>query len=311
MTDLHEIPLPGLDGANPLGFLAALGTWRTTEAIHPGTRMYWKPINGHWAPVLLNPQSLSEETLAKVLHVELIQMKDHSVFSFANNLNLKPHEFAAQAEQAIEWFFDKNDIISVAFLSAFGSSAITNEDGAIEDTALRTMSGAGNQHFLKTFRALIDAATETHLEKCLFKEWMYDDPLESMGLRWDPGEDIRRALRWRNPSGDPERKKALGMWGANRLAIEALPLLPTAPVGSHLETTGFKGYKSNNTFFVWPLWDVPIGLDTGRSLLALEDLQTGDPNSRNLRACGIPAVFRSQRITNEKFRNFTSAVQID
>lgn len=304
MSDLHEIPLPGLDGTNPLGFLAALGTWRTTDAIHPGTRMYWKPIGGHWAPALLTPQQLDEEALAEDLHAKLIQMKDHPVFTFAKNLNLKPHEFADQAKQAIERFFDNNDLVSVTFLAAFGSAAATNEQGAIEDTALRTMSGAGHQHFLKTMHDLASLTTRDQVHHALFQRWTYPD--EKIGLRWDPGEDKRYALAWKNPSTETTMTQR----GANRLAIEALPLLPTAPVGPRLETTGFIGHKSSNTFFTWPIWDASLSLDSGRSLLALRNSLTDDTDPAALRARGILARFRSKRITTGKFRNFTPAVQV-
>jgi len=304
MTDLHEIPLPGLDGANPLGFLAALGAWRTTEAIYPGTRMLWKPLGGHWAPVLRIHKRLSEEELAEALHGELIKMKDHPVFTLSKNLNLKPAEFATRSAQAIERFLRGDDPISVAFLAAFGSSATNNEQGAIEDTALRTMSGAGHQHFLKTMNDLAALTTPEQIHSALFRTWTYPD--EKIGLRWDPGEDKRYALAWKNPSAETTMTQR----GANRLAIEALPLLPAAPVGAHLETTGFTGHKSSETCFTWPIWDAPLTLDTGRSLLALRELQTDDPEPAALRARGIAATFRSQRITTGKFRNFTPAVQV-
>lgn len=304
MTELHEIPLPGLDGANPLGFLAALGTWRTTDSIHLGARMYWKPAGGHWAPVLLVPKQLSEEALVSQIHAELLNMKDHPAFTFSKNLKLKPAEFAAQAENAIERFFKNDDLVSVAFLAAFGSSVATNEQGDIEDTALRTMSGAGHQHFLKTMNDLAGLTTSDQIHNALFETWGYPD--EKIGLRWDPGEDKRYALAWKNPSSETTMTQR----GANRLAIEALPLLPTAPVGFHLETTGFIGHKSNNTYFTWPIWDAAITLDTGRSLLALRELQSVDSDPAALRSRGITAVFRSQRITIGKFRNFTPAVQV-
>jgi hypothetical protein len=35
MNASHPLLLPGLDGANPLGFLAALGTWRIADQIQP------------------------------------------------------------------------------------------------------------------------------------------------------------------------------------------------------------------------------------------------------------------------------------
>lgn len=302
MSELHEIPLPGLDGANPLGFLAALGTWRTTESIHPGTRMHWKPLGGHWAPVMCLSEKISKEDLVTSLHAELQKMKDHPVFTFANNLKLKPIEFEHQAKQALERFFESDDFVSVAFLCAFGSSVATNEQGDIEDTALRTMSGAGHQHFLKTMNDLASATTREQISSALFETWVYPD--EKVGLRWDPSEDKRYALAWKNPSTETTMTQR----GANRLAIEAMPLLPTAPVGSHLETTGFTGHKSNDTYFSWPIWNTPINLDTVRSLLSLRAIHSDA--SHSLRSRGITAVFRSQRITTGKFRNFTPAVQV-
>jgi hypothetical protein len=304
MSDHHQISLPGLDGANPLGFLAALGTWRTTDCLHPGTRMYWKPTGGHWAPVLRVPKQLSEDELVSALHAELLNMKDHPVFTFANNLKLKPVEFAAQAEEAIERFFKNDDLVSVAFLAAFGSSVATNEQGDIEDTALRTMSGAGHQHFLKTMNDLASITTPEQIHNALFETWVYPD--EKVGLRWDPSEDKRYALAWKNPSTETTMTQR----GANRLAIEALPLLPTSPTGSRLETTGFTGHKSNNTFFFWPIWDAAITLDTGHSLLGLREIQTGASDPDALRSRSVAAVFRSQRITTGKFRNFTPTVQV-
>jgi hypothetical protein len=304
MNPVHEIPLPGLDGANPLGFLAALGTWRTTEAILPGTRMYWKPLGGHWAPSLRAQKQHSEEELACALHTELRKMKDHPVFTFANNLKLTPAEFSAEAEEALKRFFEGYDLASVAFLAAFGSSITTNDQGDIEDTGLRTMSGAGHQHFVKTMNDLARITTAEQIHEALFDAWTYPD--EKVGLRWDPGEDKRYALAWKNPSTDATMTQR----GANRLAIEALPLLSTAPVSSHLETTGFSGHKSNNTFFTWPIWDAPVSLDTGRSLLALIELQSEAPDPAILDARGICAAYRSQRITTGKFRNFTPPVAI-
>lgn len=305
MSQVHEIPLPGLDGSNPLGFLAALGTWRTTESIHPGTRMYWKPLSGHWTPVLVVPVQMSHENLVSALYAELLKMKDHPVFTFAKNIKLKPFEFDEQAKQALGRFFESNDLVSVAFLSAFGSSVATNAQGDIEDTALRTMSGAGHQHFLKTMNDLASLTSPGQIHSALFETWVYPD--EKIGLRWDPSEDKRYALAWKNPSTETTMTQR----GANRLAIEAFPVLPTAPVGKHLETTGFTGHKSNNTFFAWPIWDSPISLDTVRSLLALREIQSNESDPNLLHARNITAVFKSQRITTGKFRNFTPSVQLN
>ncbi len=301
MNALHPLPFPGLDGANPLGFLAALGTWRIADRNQPGTKLHWKPHAGHWTPVLSFPQPLERDPFVAQLHTELAKMRQHRLFTFSQNLKLKPGEFEKEAKAAMERWFNEDDRISAAFFAAFGSTVAINEQGDIEDTALRTMSGAGHQHFLKTMNDLAEVTTEEQLQKTLFETWTYPD--EKIGLRWDPAEDKRYALAWKNPSQDPTRTQR----GANRLAIEALPLLPTSPVGTHLETTGFTGHRSNDTFWTWPIWTPSITLDTGRSLLALRDIQPSSSDSAELRARSIAAVFSSQRITTGKFRNFTPA----
>jgi hypothetical protein len=95
--------------------------------------------------------------------------------------------------------------------------------------------------------------------------------------------------------------------GANRLAIESLPLLPTIPVGSTLRTTGFTGQGSRDTFWTWPIWEGLLPLDVVRSLLALRELQRPEPSRSMLVQMGVVEIYRSQRLTVGKFRNFAPA----
>jgi hypothetical protein len=170
------------------------------------------------------------------------------------------------------------------------------------------MSGAGRQHFLKTMQNLVAQTRTEHMHKTLFQRWDYSDPVRNMSLRWDPYDDNRYALRWSDPSGDPERERGGAMWGANRLAIEGLPLFPVMPGAQQLETTGFRTAGSRETFWTWPIWEPYIGLDEVRSLVALDDLQADTPNRTRLSARGVVEVLRSQRLTVDMYRNFTWGV---
>jgi hypothetical protein len=172
------------------------------------------------------------------------------------------------------------------------------------------MSGAGHQDFLAVARNIVNSTTPRHLERALFQTWQYDDPVEKQTMRWDPIDDIRYALRWRDPSGDPIRKKRGSMLGANRLAIEGLPLLPTIPVRSVLHTTGFSRWDSRVTFWSWPIWQTLLPLDTIRSLLSLSELQLLVPPRRKLVRMGVVEIYRSQRLTVGKFRNFAPAASV-
>ena len=317
MISLTEHPdglvLRGLDGSNPLGFLAALGALRALTLAWPDrpVRMAWTQCEAAWRPLLCLDRALDGKDVVKSLHERLQTMVGHLALRFSDDLSMSPSEFRDHAQTCVtEASLD--DSIAADFAAAFACDALRDlrDKGKdrVQDTALRTMSGAGNQHFLESMRRIIKATTPDHLRKSLFAEWAYDDPLKNLTLRWDPADDRRYARQWRNPSGDPTREKSGGMLGANCLAIEGLPLIVCAPVGARLHTTGFVGRGSRDTYLTWPIWACPVSLDVCRSLLALPALQDNELKSiAGLRDMGIAAAFRSQRITVDKFRNFTPA----
>ncbi|NOX55809.1 MAG: hypothetical protein GXP27_15485 [Planctomycetes bacterium] len=296
-----SLELSGLNGSNLLAFLAAVGTLRSLSTAWPEepVRMYWKRKAG-WCPVIVTEQPLDEETLVATLHRRLRTMHDHPALAVDDNLKIPPDRFRQYAAEACDQAHRTGDRTWADFVAAFGCDVIA-QDKVIQDTAFRTMSGAGHQHFLKTMRELIEVTEPEHLRKALFQPWTYDDGRPS--LRWDPEDDRRYALRWNEPSGDPIRT----VRGANRLAIEALPLFPTAPVRSSLETTGFRTGGSRDTFFTWPIWSCAIPIDVVRTLLAIKELQQDDPDRRRLLAHGVVEVYRCQRLTIGKYRNFAPA----
>jgi len=316
---MHELVLRGLDAANPLGFLAALGSLRvlTLAADDHPPQLAWRKQDGAWRPCLLVAPSLTEEQWSQSLSDACRQVKSDAVLALGDDLNVSPETYRGYSRAAAD-SAGRGDLTHAGFAACFASEALTTKSGAVQDTALRTMSGAGHQHFLKTMRNLIAETNAIHLQKALFSPWRYDDPVRNMTLRWDPEDDSRYALRWSDPSGDPDRQRSGAMWGANRLAIEGLPMLPVMPSARQLETTGFRTagrsrgtfwtWPSRGTFWTWPIWESPVALDTARSLLALSELQSKVPDRSSLQKRGIAEIFRSQRLTVGKFRNFTRGV---
>ena len=307
--DTYELPCSGVDASNPLGFLAALGLLRSASRALPdnNVKMKWEH-NGRWHPVLVMSQPMSADDLIQALHLTLTGRQADGHFCDLGQNTTVPRDIFRTLAQAAVVGGTGRDRTSIDFYAAFGSDALVSEnDGiTIQDTALRTMAGAGHQHFLDTMRNVISACEPEHLQKTVFQTWQYDDPTQTLSLRFDPLDDNRHALRWRNPSGDPDRKKNGSMLGANRLAIEALPLFTTVPGERFLQTTGFKGHRSRDTYFSWPVWTTPVGADVIRSILTLREIQTGK-ETETLLSRSIAAVFRSQRITVGKVRNFTPA----
>jgi hypothetical protein len=309
MNSSSEIELSGIDGGNPLGFLAALGTFHTIGLAwaERSIRMSWRTSHGAWRPVLHGIGAEEIDAFVEALDVALKVMRNHPALTFASDLTIGTDILRGQAKQA-QSAGSSRDRRHADFIAAYGSEATPRTERGMEeniqDTALRTMSGTGHQHFLGFMHELVETTEPNHLTTALFHEWHYTDSGPS--LRWDPNDDRRYALRWGDP-GNSSKSPIRTVRGANRLAIEALPLLPTAPVGKKLETTGFKQQRGEGVFWTWPIWVVALPLDPVRSILALSDLQAPKPDRLSLAARGIAEIFRCQRITVGKYRNFTPA----
>ena len=294
------LPLEALDAANPLAFLAALGLFRVLTRAWPQhqPRLGWERQGGVWRPIIISSPTAKPRDVVAAVHAQLASMANHPAFTFADNLKVPKPVFRSFAENAAQ---NDADHIAAEFAAAFACDALTTDEGDVQDTGFRTMSGAGHQHFLAFMNQLARVTTEENLHSALFAPWRYDE--QKLSMRWDPADDRRYALRWSDPSGDVIRT----VRGANRLAIEALPLFPVAPVGRKVETTGFGSPYGRGTNWTWRIWETPVPLNVCRSLLALSGLQEEIPDRATLRARGIVEIYRCERITIGKFRNFTQS----
>lgn len=304
---MTEMILTALEGGNPLAYLAALGTLRIAALAWPEhhSRLSWRNIEGRWRPCIDSDMDIAIEQWVAGLQDVLTKKDQKRAFQIAADLTIKCSDFRKNALDAQDTSAPDNRNYA-DFLAAFGSEVVESlvngkKTGLIADTVLRTMSGAGHQHFLGFMLELARETNQENLYSSLFNTWNYSDPGPS--LRWDPVDDRRYALRWKQPSGDPVKT----VRGANRLAMEALPLLPTSPCGGRLETTGFTQRKRRNVAWSWPVWSCSLSLDVVRSLLALPELQRDVPDRKMLYAMKIEEVYRSERITQGKYRNFTMA----
>ncbi|RDI75576.1 hypothetical protein Gocc_1374 [Gaiella occulta] len=298
----------GPDGGNLLGFLSALGALAVLDDAwtERRVRLSWTFAAVGWRPVLEAEGDLSEADIAQTIldacggaarRPEFTELGDdlsvtHSAF----------RDVAARAANAAT----PDERRWADFIAAFGCELPKKEkEATIQDTALRTMSGAGHQHFLRSMRELANLATADDVRRALFEPWRYGD--ERPTMRWDPVDDRRYALR----ADDPAKSKSAPIRtvrGANRLAIEALPLLPTMPRCRRVETTGFQyGGSSVGRTIRWPIWEVPSSRATLVSLLASRDIVADPPDRDRLHAIGVAEVFASTRVTTGKIRSFTPA----
>ncbi|MEX2671899.1 MAG: hypothetical protein WD294_07300 [Phycisphaeraceae bacterium] len=301
------LPLGGLDGTNPLGFLAALGVLQTLDSTSGSgaIRMKWQPAHGTWTPVLIG-STFSQESLLDVLDNALAKTIDsHPIRILADLDTDHPSERREMFEQSVTTAHHQQRL-DADWLAALGSDIIPS-------TAINQLQTTRRDYHYGNLTSIINKTTREHLRRAIFSAWDYTDPLDNQSLHLDPSEDRRHAHQWHQPSGDPDKKKSGGMLGANRLAIEAFAWFTSLPSGEALRTVGFTGQRSHNTRWTWPIWNVPLAVPVIRSLLMLMELQDDDVTidaQNRLRQRGIVAAYRTSRILVGKTPNFTPARRI-
>lgn len=329
----HELRLEGLEPSRMLGFLAAIGTLHALDrALGPAARVRLRFVDdGQWTPELTAVVPLDRSAVVAELHRVLgatplrpgRALDDDDVVRAHPWLGLRPP--AGDDAKPPDYCADSNFVPAtwrehvevcrgsggrgsdLRFLAGLATDVHAGDDAAAADTDLRTMSGAGHQHFLGFIRELIQVTLPEHLHSALFEPWVWADDKPSM--RWDP-QDVRLyALRADNPSRSKENPIRT-VRGGNRLAIEALALLPVVPESRAARTAGFTVARDSARWFNWPVWTAAIGVDTVRSLLLhpLVLRRSERQSDRDaLQRLGVPVVFRAQRLRLGKFRGFGPA----
>lgn len=289
----------GLEGSNPLGFLAALGALRLCDLLWPDRkiRLRWIRERG-WRPEALGLPIEEPAELCRTLHEKAHWMQPEAFAALGNNLTVERERFEGVIREAARnaSFADRR---AADFSAAFGSEVFEEDKGKrrIQYTDLCFVTGSGHQHFLGAARGLAESTRPEHLREALFGPWRYAD--KSQSLRWDPEDAKEYALRW----ADPSSEGAYTVWGANRLAFEALPLFPTVPAARGLLTTGFRRQKGTREF-TWPIWSQPCSVDTVRSLVGMRELLEDAPDRGRLEAMGVDDIFRARRVRIGQGANF-------
>jgi hypothetical protein len=219
-------------------------------------------------------------------------------FSMGEDFKVAPSVFRAFVRNGLNASKDSTLVPDLLeFAAAFATECILDQNGNIIDSDLRAVGG-GQTRILKEIRKIVEETSAAHIEKSLFCAWDYSDP--SPAMRWDPNENRPYALRANDPASD---QKQVTMRGANRLAIEALPLLPVMTSKGCASTTGFRR-TPQGIEISWPIWTDPLGMDEIRSLLSLPDFSNEKPNLSAICSRGIHQIYRSRRFGKE-YRNFS------
>jgi hypothetical protein len=198
----------------------------------------------------------------------------------------------------------------VDLAAAYGVGDPSNPDGHMRASPWALIKGDSRQNFLTSVEELMVQCSAKHLRHALFEPWNPQD--EKYSLRLDSADDRRYALMDRNPTAKGNEPRTL--WGANRLAFEALRFFPAMPIRGGMGVRAWRainGEWQENCRVRWPLWRQPIGAASIHSLLGLRDLWLEDPAARDrLDNLGVHAVMESRRIAVGKKHSLTPATPV-
>jgi len=264
---MKEVVLTGLDGANPLAFLATLGVLEILTDCGMPARLAWRD-DGVWHPVVTGIEG-GIQALMESIYEDRRTWTDEPALTLEyedkRDLKAPPQHFREYLERLVARAAPGRRR-GVDWAAAFATGIAVDNNGNTKPTALHFT--AGNQQFLKMIAELAIGVTAADVEEALVGPWRYNRSLPVMG--WDATASRAYALRASNPSGD----KKLGVPGADWLAARGLACLPVVPVKTRVHTTGcVGGWKKGS--FRWALWTVPLDLEVVRSTMRLELVEMG------------------------------------
>lgn len=265
---MSRIDLLGVDGSNPLGFLAALGLLRLV----PGAKLGFSEDGSFRA--FLHEFDKQASDLAALVAADASASADlespwRFTYTKAATKKQGPREVAdlkpppADFKQFLatcikSWLMGNEE--AAAYAAAYGTDVAVDGKGNTKPTAFHFT--AAQQTFLGAVESIRASVNE---------KWVMTSLVDGHGeqpgsnLRWDPGAERNWALMASNPNGAGTRVDAPLEW----LAFRGLPLLPSFPHGTRIITTGVSG-RGDDMTFTWPLWSVPASLQTVRSALQLD-----------------------------------------
>ncbi|RDV37602.1 hypothetical protein DV096_13950 [Bradymonadaceae bacterium TMQ3] len=296
---MNRIQLVGVDGSNPLGFLAALGLLRLVPNAKLGFSedgSFRAFIDGfdrgpaELATLIADDAKGAESEAApwRLTYIKAATKK--TAPKKVADLKPPPKDFKVFLATGLNaWLKGEED--AAAYGAAYGTDVAVDNKGNTKPTAFHFT--AAQQAFLETLEIIRGSVNRKWVETSLFHGY---GEREGKNLRWAPGAERNWALMASNPSTDGTCVDAPLEW----LAFRGLPLLPSFPVGDRIITTGVSGRGKNMTF-MWPLWSIPTSRQTIRSVLQLD--WNGDVRERLAR--GVFALCSSNiRRTSQGYGNF-------
>lgn len=285
---MNATQLAGLEGANPLGFLAALGVQAAFAGEDEQPRLWWSDdltpravVDDRFGVERIVDQALSIAARLERSPALNPRRPDGSLMPKGDELKLGPLDIRNYLHSGLAGRDDGSGFL----MSALVAEGSLDRQGVAKPSDLYFT--AGQQKFLDTTRKILRGATRDDVVTGLVGPWRYGSELPSLG--WDIVDDRVYALRANNPG--PEKK--LTNPGPEALAVLGLSLHPVFAGRERTFTQGCSGsWKAGH--YSWPLWGRPASLYAVKSLLAhAYDHPIATDRRIWFRAWGVVRILRS------------------
>lgn len=280
--------LTGLEGTNPLGFLAALGVQILFENEPEKPKLWW---SDDVIPHAIVDESFTVERIAnQALKIFPLWAKSPALSPTFGGKAKDDAKFSSTEE--IRKYLDKS--ISCQHASSFATALLAEEsvDNSRKAKPTDLYFTAGTMYFLKIGRAILTKCTGDDLKSGLQGPWKYESELPT--LKWDITDDRIYALSAINPS-DTSKNKKLTNPGPEALAIIGMSTHPVFRGKEETLTTGCSGTWKKG-YYTWPIWNCPAGLGAVKSLLyqATSKEPNRDNRSSWFKSWGISMILKSE-----------------
>lgn len=278
--------LDGLEGTNPLGFLAALGVQVACAHESQQPCLWWSDD--------VTPRAIVDSRLG------IDQIVNRSLATFAiwhQSPVLNPRRYDGRPlRRGDDLKLAPSDIRTYLDLSrsspAEALSTALVAEGSLDKQGVAKPSDlyftAGQQKMLGIARRILKNVAGEDVAAGLAGPWTYGSKLPS--LMWDVADDRVYALRAFDPTSSGEKK--LSNPGVEALAILGLSMHAVFPSHDRTLTQGCSGTWKNG-FYSWPLWERPASPGVVKSLLAHASDLAPNRRDRWFRSWGVSMVLRS------------------
>lgn len=252
---MNTLELKGINGTNPLGFLAALGAFRVATLADSSAKMGWRVDSATPHPYLQT--ALTAEPFAEAVCEEAKRVAQE-VAAYADIIKVPASDYRDTALAHMPQHALPCTPTDADYFAAFACDGVVDKEGKVEPSRLSFSNGGGMQFLLKDYRTLAARCLADEVRANILQGLGNVQPLTN--LNWDPAALRSYALRWNDPNSD---KKDTDV-PANVLAFIGLTWFPSVPSIHDLVTAGF---SERGRVWTWALWDRPASFVVVRSLV--------------------------------------------